>query len=141
MLKQQKYVCLYKYFFEKDVNNMKAPIQDHEQNLIYEYIFHTYLLDCLEYNQIISPHAGFKIVEAYQLLHEHILKKVRLDIKTIREKMKELNIKVFSPVRLDDLIIEVKYTAHGYEGSMRFWDKALDKHAADRLEQYMRNSK
>ncbi|MGN7300416.1 hypothetical protein [Ferdinandcohnia sp. SAFN-114] len=118
---------------------MKAPISDNEQNLIYEYIFHTYLLECLEYNRMISDQAGLKIVEAYQSLHEHILKKVRMDIKTMVELMKKLNIRVFSPVRLDDMFIEVKYTAHGYEGAMKFWDKALDKHAANRLEKYMGN--
>lgn len=120
---------------------MKAPISDHEQDLIYEYIFHTYLLECLEYNRIITNEAGFKINEVYLSLHEHLLKRVRLDIKEMLQQMNELKIRVLSPTRLDDMIIEVIYVAHGYEGRMRFWDKALEKHASDRLNKYMGNPK
>jgi hypothetical protein len=117
---------------------MKAPIPDHEEELIYEYIHLDYLISTLESDLKSIESAPIKIKEPYILLVEETLKKVRSDLKAVKEKMKELDIKVFSQRRVDEMFVEYPYFAHGYSGTMKYWDAALRFASTKRLKQYFR---
>jgi hypothetical protein len=88
---------------------MKAPIPDHEEELIFEHIHLDYLISTLESDLKSIESAPIKIKEPYILLVEETLKKVRSDLKAVKEKMKELDIKVFSQRRVDDMFVEYPY--------------------------------
>jgi hypothetical protein len=117
---------------------MKAPIPDHEEELIYEYIHLDYLIDTLESDLKTIESSPIKIKEPYIMLVETTLKRVRTDLKTVKDKMKKLNIKVFPQRRVDDMFVEYPYFAHGYHGSNKYWDAALRFASTKRLKQYFR---
>jgi hypothetical protein len=116
---------------------MKAPIPDHEEELIYEYIHLDYLISTLENDLKTFESSPIKIKEPYILLVEETLKKVRSDLKTVKDKMKNLNIKVFPKRRVDDMFVEYPYFARGYHGVQRYWDAALIFASSKRMKKYL----
>jgi hypothetical protein len=47
--------------------------------------------------------------------------------------MRELRIKVQDPIRVNEEFVEYYFTAYGYEGTMRFWDAAMQYEGTRRL--------
>jgi hypothetical protein len=118
------------------VSKLKSIIPDHEEELISEYIHLDYLISTLENDLKTFESSPIKIKEPYILLVEETLKKVRSDLKTVKDKMKKLNIKVFPKRRVDDMFVEYPYFAHGYQGSNRYWDAALLFASTKRMKKY-----
>jgi hypothetical protein len=112
---------------------MKAPIPEHEEQLVIEYIYTTFLIQILESDHQVSSKLKFKIPESYQGLIETKLKELRWQLVEIKGKMKELKIKVAEPVRVNEEFVEYAYFPHGYEGTMRFWDAAMAYEGTRRL--------
>jgi hypothetical protein len=115
---------------------MKAPIPDHEEELIFEYIHLDFLISTLENDLKSIESAPLKIKEPYLLIIEETLKKIRSDLKTVKEKMKEFDIKVFPMRRVDDMFVEYPYFAHGYKGINKYWDAALKFASTKQLQKY-----
>jgi hypothetical protein len=115
---------------------MKAPIPDHEEELISEYIHLDFLISTLESDLKTIESSPIKIKEPYIMLVETTLKRVRTDLKTVKDKMKKLNIKVFPQRRVDDMFVEYPYFAHGYQGSNKYWDAALLFASTKRMKKY-----
>jgi hypothetical protein len=116
---------------------MKAPIPVHEEELISEYIHLDFLISTLESDLKTIESSPIKIKEPYIMLVETTLKRVRTDLKTVKDKMKKLNIKVFPQRRVDDMFVEYHYFAHGYSGTMKYWDAALRFASSKRLNKYL----
>jgi predicted RNA-binding protein len=116
---------------------MKAPISEFEEELISEYIHLEYLIETLENDLNMLNQVPLKIKDPYKLLIEETLKKVRSDLKNVKSKMKELDIKVFSQRRVDDMFVEYPYFAHGYHGSNKYWDAALIFASSKRMKKYL----
>lgn len=104
---------------------MKAPIPEHEEQLVVEYIYTTYLIQTLESDHQTADSLNFKIPEVYQELIEQKLKTLRKQLIEIKGKMKELKIRVDDPYEVNVEFVEYCYFAHGYEGRMRFWTAAM----------------
>jgi hypothetical protein len=115
---------------------MRAPISEFEEKLISEYIHLEYLIETLESDLKTISKVPLKIKEPYLLIIEETLKKIRSDLKTVKEKMKELDIKVFNMRRVDDMFVEYPYFAHGYKGINKYWDAALKFASTKRLQKY-----
>jgi hypothetical protein len=112
---------------------MKAPIPEHEENLIVEYIYTSYLFQILENDSQSVGTLKFKIPEVYQNLIENKLKYLRKQLIALKAQMKDLKIKVADPVRINEEFIEYRYYPHGYEGTMRFWIAAMEYEGTRRL--------
>ncbi|MCC3358961.1 hypothetical protein [Bacillus sp. REN16] len=117
---------------------MKPNISDNEQQLIYDYVYNTKLIELLESDLLKIDKSRLKITGSYVHLLEDILRKVRLYVKDMKMEMKRLDIKVFPGKYVEDIIIQYLYTAHGYKGEMRFWDAALNNHVAEWLFKYLK---
>jgi hypothetical protein len=115
---------------------MKAPISEFEEELISEYIHLSFLIETLESDLKTIDLVPLKLKTPYVLLIEEKLKKVRSDLKTVKAKMKEFNIKIFPQRRVDDMFVEYPYFARGYHGVHRYWDAALRFAGIKRLEKY-----
>lgn len=120
---------------------MKAPIPKQEEDLIHEYILRAYLLELLENDIETIKSADFKLHEPYLHFVEEVLKKVRIDIRDMKEKMRELKIKVYDQKEVNEDFVEYEYFAHGYQGHMRYWKAALKMHCTKLLEKYFRGAK
>jgi hypothetical protein len=116
---------------------MKAPISEFEEELISEYIHLDFLIETLESDLKAIDQVPLKLKTPYVLLIEETLKKVRSDLKNVKAKMKEFNIKVFPQRRVDDMFVEYHYFAHGYSGTMKYWDAALRFASSKRLNKYL----
>lgn len=112
---------------------MKAPIPEHEEQLIVEYIYTTYLIQILENDHQTVGTLKFKIPEVYQGFIEEKLKYLRRQSADMKVKMKELKIKVDDPRQVNEEFVEYAYFAHGYEGTMRFWGAAMRYEGTRRL--------
>jgi hypothetical protein len=116
---------------------MKAPISEFEEELISKYIHLDFLLDTLESDLKTIDQVPLKLKTPYVMMIEEMLKNVRSDLKCVKAKLKEQNIKVFPPRKVDDMFIEYQYTAHGYQGSSKYWDAALLFASSKRLNKYL----
>jgi hypothetical protein len=114
---------------------MKAPIPEHEEQLVVEYIYTTYLIQILENDYQAAGTLNFKIPEVYQNFIEHKLKELRRQLVETKGQMKELKIKVADPIRKNEEFMEYAYFPHGYEGKMRFWDAAMVYEGTRRLKE------
>lgn len=120
---------------------LKAPIPKHEEDLVHEYIMRAYLLDVLESDVETIKAAAFKLHDPYLHLVEEVLKKVRIDIRDMKAKIKELDIKVYDQKEVNEDFVQYEYFAHGYQGHMRYWKAALKMHTTKLLEKYFRGEK
>jgi len=107
---------------------MKAPIPKYEEDLIHEYIVRTYLIDILENDLNVINQSNFKLHEPYTHLVEHVLKKIRFELRDMKAEMKKLKIKVTDQKRVNEDFVQYDYFAHGYRGYNRYWDAALKMH-------------
>jgi hypothetical protein len=114
---------------------MKAPIPEHEEQLVVEYIYTTYLIQILENDHQTAGTLNFKVPEVYQNVIEHKLKELRRRLFEIKGQMKELKIKVADSYEVNVEFVEYPYFAHGAEGRMRFWTAAMEYEGARRLQQ------
>lgn len=76
---------------------MKAPIPESEERLIVEYIYLTYLIKALEFDQKAVNRMNFKIPEVYQHLIENKIDFLWKKVVKVKKEMKELKIRVEDP--------------------------------------------
>jgi hypothetical protein len=114
---------------------MKAPIPEHEEKLVVEYIYITYLIRILENDYNAVSTLNFKIPEVYQNFIENKLKELRKQLVEIKGKMRGLKIKVADPYHVYEDFVEYPYFAHGTEGRMRFWTAAMAFEGTRRLKE------
>lgn len=114
---------------------MKAPIPEHEEQLIVDFIYTNYLIQNLENDHQNVGRLTFKIPEVYQNVIEQKLKELRNQLKEIKAQMRELKIKVADPIVVNEDFIEYPYFPHGYEGRMRFWTAAMAYEGTRRLKE------
>jgi hypothetical protein len=114
---------------------MKAPIPEHKEQLVVNYIYTAYLIQILENDHQVIDTLNFKIPEVYQGFIEHKLKKLRKQLVEIKGQMKELGIKVADSYEVNVDFVEFPYFARGYEGLMRFWTDAMKYEGTKRLKE------
>jgi hypothetical protein len=116
---------------------MKAPIPEHEEELVVEFIYTTFLITNLEQDHDFVRELPFKIPEVYEKLIENRLRILRRDLIEIKKQMRVLKIRIEEPYFVHDDFIEYPYFAHGYEGRMRFWTAAMRFEGTKRLRKIM----
>lgn len=117
---------------------MTAPISQYEEDLVHDFIIRTYLLEVLEKDIHVIEDAPFKLNETYIHLVENVLKKARVDLRKIKDEMKQLIIKVAEPKRSNVDFIHYDYFVRGYHSYSRYWDAALKIHGTRLLEKYFK---
>ncbi|KKI91851.1 hypothetical protein WQ54_12845 [Bacillus sp. SA1-12] len=76
---------------------MKVPIPDEQEELIHNYILHTYLLNILESDLKTITKACFKIHEPYIKLVEETLKKIRIEVRGMKGELRKIQMKLEEP--------------------------------------------
>lgn len=109
---------------------------EEEENLVFDYIYANYLIPILERDLKQVPAAKFKISEVYINLIEETLRRLRLDLKQIRNEMKVKGIKVGNPER-DDIIVQYEYWIRGRHGIKRMWDAHMNYEVQKRTWKYL----
>ncbi|WP_311078144.1 hypothetical protein [Paenibacillus polymyxa] len=94
-----------------------------DTQLVIDFIQLPYVLDVLELNLKKIKQSDLKMKELFVLYLEGLQSRVLMDLKVVRQKMRQRGIKVFDGVRSDkDLVTE--YLCRGYTHNMRFlWSK------------------
>ncbi|KAF6630602.1 hypothetical protein H6F38_14340 [Paenibacillus sp. EKM208P] len=94
-----------------------------DTQLVIDFIQLPYVLDVLELNLKKIKQSDLKMKELFVLYLEGLQSRVLMDLKVVRQKMRQRGIKVFDGVRSDkDLVTE--YLCRGYTHTMRFlWSK------------------
>jgi hypothetical protein len=118
---------------------MKAPIPEHEEELVVEFIYTTFLITNLEQDCELVKKLPFKIPEVYEELIENRLKILRRELIEIKKQMRVLKIKVEKPYYVYEDFVEYAYFAHGYEGRMRFWTAAMNFEGTRRLNKILKS--
>jgi hypothetical protein len=115
---------------------MKAKLTDHEEQLVLDYIYKTYLVEVLELDLKGVSTLNFKIKEAYEGLIEATLRRLRKDLSEIKEEFKGLNAKVVGPEFANEDFIRYQYFVRGYQGEHRFFKYHFRNTASKLLEDY-----
>jgi hypothetical protein len=118
---------------------MKVPIPEHEEELVVEFIYTTFLITNLEQDHVFVRELPFKIPDVYKELIENRLRILRRELIEIKKQMRALKIRVEEPYYVHDDFIEYPYFAHGYEGRMRFWTAAMNLEGTRKLNQIMKS--
>ncbi|ODA08272.1 hypothetical protein [Paenibacillus polymyxa] len=94
-----------------------------DTQLVIDFIQLPYVLDVLELNIKKIKQSDLKMKELFVLYLEGLQSRVLMDLKAVRQKMRQRGIKVFDGVKSDkDLVTE--YLCRGYTHTMRFlWSK------------------
>ncbi|MBO1515655.1 hypothetical protein [Metabacillus bambusae] len=117
---------------------MKAPISKDQEELIHNFIVRTYLINVLESDLKTIERANFKLNEPYIKLVEHILKKIRIEIRDMKAEMKKLEMKVEEPFLDNVEFWQYDFYVRGYHGFKRYWDYALKMHCTKLLDMYFK---
>lgn len=115
---------------------MKAPISKEQENLVHDYIVRTYLLNILENDLITINNSNFKLKLPYIHVVETVLKKIRIELRDMKIKMKRLEIKVSEPFLDNVEFWQYDYYVRGYHAFSRYWDAALKMHGEKLLNGY-----
>jgi hypothetical protein len=115
---------------------MKPNLTDHEEKLVLDYIYKTYLVEVLEHDLQGVSTLNFKIVEAYEGLIEATLRRLRKDLSEIKGEFKGLNAKVVGPEFANEDFIRYQYFVRGYQGEHRFFKYHFRNIASELLEEY-----
>jgi hypothetical protein len=115
---------------------MNALITDEQNDMIFNYIYITYLINHLEGDLQVIPGAGFKIPEAYQSFVELMLRRLRLELKGLREEMKKQDMKVKDPYIYNEEFMQYDYFVGHKQGHKRIWIAHLRNESGRRLENY-----
>ncbi|KKI91372.1 hypothetical protein WQ54_15220 [Bacillus sp. SA1-12] len=119
---------------------MKVPLPDEQEELIHNYILHTYLLNILESDLKTITNACFKIHEPYFKLVEETLRKIRIKVRDMKVELRKNKMKIEEPF-LDNVDFwQYDYYARGYHGFKRYWEPALKMHSTNLLDEYFRSS-
>jgi hypothetical protein len=117
---------------------MKPNLTDHEEQLVLDYIYKTYLVEVLELDLKGVSTLNFKIKEAYEGLIEATLRRLRKDLSKIKEEFKRLNAKVVGPELVNEEFLRYQYFVRGYRGEHRFLKYHFRNTASKILEEYFR---
>lgn len=109
---------------------------EEEEDLVFDYIYANYLIHVLERDLKHVSAANFKISEVYVNLIEETLKRLRLDLKRMKDEMKNKGMKVGDPER-DDIIIQYEYWIRGRHGIKRMWDAHMRNEAQKQIWKYL----
>jgi predicted nuclease with TOPRIM domain len=120
---------------------MKPAITDEEEKLVEDYIYKTYLIEVLESDHKAIESLNFKIKEPYEQLVESTLKRLRLDVKDIKVKFRDLKAKVEGPEIVNVEFLEYKYFVRGYHGIRRIFTYHFRNTASKLLEEYFTKKK
>ncbi|WP_299090316.1 hypothetical protein [uncultured Metabacillus sp.] len=117
---------------------MKVPIPDEQEELIHDYILHTYLIKVLESDLKTIKEAKFKLHEPYTKLVEETLKKIRIKVRDMKSEMRKIQMKIEEPF-LDNVDFwQYDYYVRGYHGFNRYWEPALKMHSTNLLDAFFR---
>lgn len=109
---------------------------EEEENLVFDYIYANFLIPVLERDLELVAAAPFKIGKVYVNLIEETLRRVRVDLKRIRDEMKRMGMKVGDPER-DEMIIQYEYWIRGRHGVKRMWDAHMWMEAQKKIKNYL----
>jgi hypothetical protein len=118
---------------------MKPNLTDHEEQIVLDYIYKTYLVEVLEHDLQGVSTLNFKIVEAYEGLIEATLKRLRSELMAIKVEFKKINAKVVGPEFANEDFIRYQYFVRGYQGEHRFFKYHFRNTASNLLEKYFTN--